>query len=186
MEERVGVKEVREEVRMAEQQEGQYSDDRPARLWLQGEEFDGYLQALQWIRTTIEALHLPRGTWYRVVEAWPTQGVAKLVAKLTGQPVGGTPPGNRQMPLTEDRIRSMVWHVLVANSTPASLEQIYAALSQGAAELRRTQAPNGPFIWAVERTIEHSRDEAGNNIESNIIRVVVPVSRIWLDWPAEQ
>ena len=168
---------------MAEQQDSKYGDDRPVRLWIQGEEFGSYVQALGWIRATVETLKLPRGSSYRVVEAWPTQGVAKLAAKLTGEHVEGSPPGNRRMNYTEDRARSMVWHVLVTNATPELFESIFTALSQGAAELRRAHAPEGPFIWAVERSIEQSRDEAGTIVESNIIRVVVPVSRIWLDWP---
>ncbi len=168
---------------MANQQGSEYSDDRPARLWIQGEEFDSYIQALQWVRTTIEALNLPRGTWYHVVEAWPSQGVVKMAAKVAGQQVEGAPPGNRQFPNTEERIRTIVWHVQVANNTPASFEQIYTALSESAAQLRQAQSTDGPIIWAVERAVDQGKDEAGNPVENNIIRVVVPVSRVWLDWP---
>jgi hypothetical protein len=168
---------------VANQQGQEYSDDRPARLWIQGEEFDSYIQALQWVRTTVEALNLPRGTGYHIVEAWPSQGIVKMAAKLTGVQVEGAPLGNRRMDYNESRIREMVWHVQIANGTPASFEQIYTALSQGAAQLRQAQAAEGPIVWAVERTVDQGKDEQGNIVENNIIRVVVPVSRIWLDWP---
>ncbi len=161
----------------------QWSDDRPAQLWMQGEEADGYIRALRWIRETVDALDLPRGTWYRVVEAWPAQGVVKMAAKLVGEQVDGAPPGNRKFPQSEDRVRNLVWHVKVTNSIPENFNRIYETLSQGAAELRRAQAVDGPIIWAVECTVEHSQDETGNDVESNIIRVIIPVARVWLYWP---
>jgi hypothetical protein len=153
---------------------------------MQGEETDGYISTLRWIRETVDALNLPRGTWYRIVEEWPTQGVVKMAAKLVGEQGEGAPPGNRRFPQSEDRVRNLVWHVKVSNSIPENFNRIYEALSQGAAELRRAQAVDGPIIWAVERTVEHSQDGAGNDVESNIIRVIVPVARVWLALPYEE